>query len=147
MIKNKPLGEIDDIFYKLGIAALAAMAVGALLYVCFGINILYDVKVPCAFKKVTGLYCPGCGGTRAVRQLLKGHLWQSFIDYPPVIYGVVVYGEFMVRCFLRKHFDGNFGPNEDGKILPFLYVGIALMLVQWVAKLIAQIGFGYTWVR
>jgi len=27
---------------------------------------------PCAFHALTGLYCPGCGSTRAVHQLLHG---------------------------------------------------------------------------
>jgi len=147
-LKNKrTLGEIDDIFYKFGIAVLAAVLVAVLLYVCTGINVLYEVKLPCIFNLVTGLYCPGCGGTRAVRSLLKGDLWQSFINHPVVIYSALVYPEFMIRCFLRKHFKGNFGPGEDGKILPFIYVGIGITLLQWIAKLIAQIGFGYSWVR
>jgi len=32
---------------------------------------------PCAFYKVTGLYCPGCGNTRSVLSLLEGRLWHS----------------------------------------------------------------------
>ena len=30
---------------------------------------------PCLFHRLTGLYCPGCGGTRAVRLLFTGHIW------------------------------------------------------------------------
>lgn len=143
---KRQLGEVDDIFYKLGLGALFAFAAAVLLYVITGVNILY-LKYPCVFYNVTGLYCPGCGGIRSVRALLRGELWQSFIDYPPLIYGIVVYAEFMVRCFLRRHFKGQFGPDEDGKILPFVYAGIILMFVQWAAKLVAQIGFGYTWIK
>ena len=33
---------------------------------------------PCAFNKVTGLYCPGCGMTRAVHSALKLDFYQSF---------------------------------------------------------------------
>jgi len=29
---------------------------------------------PCLFKKITGLDCPGCGGTRACYQLLHGNI-------------------------------------------------------------------------
>ncbi|MBQ6855594.1 MAG: DUF2752 domain-containing protein, partial [Lachnospiraceae bacterium] len=36
-------------------------------------------KLPCMFRMLTGLYCPGCGGTRAVKALLTGHPIQSFL--------------------------------------------------------------------
>ncbi len=36
-------------------------------------------RQPCMMQKLTGLYCPGCGGTRAVRALLAGHPLQSFL--------------------------------------------------------------------
>jgi hypothetical protein len=31
----------------------------------------------CLFHKTTGLYCPGCGGQRAVHQLLHGNIHQA----------------------------------------------------------------------
>ena len=40
----------------------------------------------CAFRRVTGLYCPGCGGTRALAELSHGHLIGSFLCHPLVIY-------------------------------------------------------------
>lgn len=33
--------------------------------------------LPCSFKKITHLHCPGCGGTRAVWYLLHGDLLAS----------------------------------------------------------------------
>lgn len=36
------------------------------------------IAIPCIFNKVTGLYCPGCGITRAIRSLLKGNIHESF---------------------------------------------------------------------
>lgn len=32
---------------------------------------------PCVFHQLTGLQCPGCGGTRAVAALLHGHLREA----------------------------------------------------------------------
>ncbi|MBQ2106068.1 MAG: DUF2752 domain-containing protein, partial [Lachnospiraceae bacterium] len=29
-------------------------------------------QMPCVVQELTGLYCPGCGGTRALKALLKG---------------------------------------------------------------------------
>lgn len=37
-----------------------------------------DIYPPCPFHAVTGLYCPGCGSTRALHQLLHGHLGEAF---------------------------------------------------------------------
>lgn len=34
--------------------------------------------LPCKFNKITGLYCPGCGMTRAVHSALKLDFYQSF---------------------------------------------------------------------
>ena len=41
----------------------------------------------CPFHAITGLYCPGCGGTRAIMALLSGHPAVSFLYPPAVLYG------------------------------------------------------------
>lgn len=46
--------------------------------------------IPCLFRLVTGLYCPGCGGTRAVRALLAGRLADSLRLHPLVPYMAAV---------------------------------------------------------
>lgn len=38
----------------------------------------YDIGIPCIFFELTGLYCPGCGATRAVFSLIKLHPYQAF---------------------------------------------------------------------
>ena len=43
----------------------------------------------CLFHELTGLYCPGCGGTRAVWALLHGKFWLSFCYHPLVLYAAV----------------------------------------------------------
>ncbi len=42
-------------------------------------------RMPCLFQMMTGLYCPGCGGTRAVKALLSGHPVLSFLYHPLVL--------------------------------------------------------------
>lgn len=33
--------------------------------------------IPCPFREITGLYCPGCGSIRAVTQIVRGNLQRA----------------------------------------------------------------------
>lgn len=56
----------------LAVGALAIIAVGGML---FWFNpAQYRFYPFCFFHELTGLHCPGCGGTRALHQLLHGHV-------------------------------------------------------------------------
>ena len=136
------LGNTDKLLYEFGLVALGIGIAAVLLYFCTGINVL-RLDYPCIFNKVTGLCCPGCGGTRAFRALLHGQILRSIYDYPPLIFGVVVYIIFMVRCFLYRHF--GIRKSRDGAVVKYMYIFIGLMIVQWIVKLVAQLCFGYYW--
>ena len=44
----------------------------------------YDIGIPCIIFELTGLYCPGCGATRAIFSLSKLQPYQAF-RYNPLI--------------------------------------------------------------
>jgi hypothetical protein len=60
------------------VLGLAAFGVGAVLF--FFNPSAYVFYPPCQFHTLTGLYCPGCGGTRAVYQLLHGRVLLALKD-------------------------------------------------------------------
>ena len=64
---------------------------------------------PCLFHLITGFYCPGCGGTRAVKYLLHGQILKSIRYRPLVFYAVKRYQEFV-------------------------YLGVVVILINWVLK-------------
>lgn len=128
--------------YELGLVALGIGFAAVLLYLFSGISVL-NLRYPCIFNKVTHLCCPGCGGTRAMRALLRGQILKSLYDYPPLIYAVAVYIVFMVRCTLYLLFGIRKSP--DGTIVRFVYVFIGMMFAQWIVKVVAQVCFGYYW--
>jgi hypothetical protein len=51
----------------------------------------------CLFRFFTGLTCPGCGTTRAVHQLLHGHLDTAFMLNPLLLISI----PFMLFAFVR----------------------------------------------
>lgn len=42
------------------------------------ISPVFQIHIPCVFKKITGLDCPGCGMTRAALAILDGDFYQAF---------------------------------------------------------------------
>lgn len=52
---------------------------------------------PCPFHKVTGLFCPGCGSTRAAHHLLHGRLATAFGFNPLVVISVPFVAVALVR--------------------------------------------------
>jgi hypothetical protein len=50
----------------------------------------------CWFFQVLQLYCPGCGGTRAVIALAHGHLLQSLYYHPAVMFAAASAGGYLV---------------------------------------------------
>ena len=52
------------------------------------VGILPDL--PCPLHEFAGLYCPGCGGTRAFRALLRGHILDSLWCNPLLLVGIIL---------------------------------------------------------
>ena len=96
---------------------------------------------PCLFHFVTGLPCPGCGGTRAFVSLLKGDLIHSFLYHPVVPFCFLLYVIFMVtqtmeRILRRKT---NLRFHALSFRLEYVYLALILILVQWIVKIIAAL--------
>ena len=67
-----------------------------------GILPLYRYTVPCLFHRMTGFYCPGCGGTRSFFALCRGDIWTSFQYYPLVPCTAVLGGWFLISQTIEK---------------------------------------------
>jgi Protein of unknown function (DUF2752) len=66
------------VFFTGTVLAATVLGSGAVLFFFNpGTHGFYPV---CLFHKLTGLNCPGCGGTRAAYQLLHGHLLNALRD-------------------------------------------------------------------
>ena len=91
-----------------------------------------DIVVPCSLYTLLGLYCPGCGGTRAMSFLLKGDIVKSFLYHP-----VVPYTAVLVICYLTSH---TLNILTKGKVKAMLfrpvyfYIMIVIIIVQCIVK-------------
>ena len=59
---------------------------GAVVY-CLNPN-THGFYPVCEFHELTGLNCPGCGGTRAAYQLLHGHILRALHDNALLVLGL-----------------------------------------------------------
>ena len=111
-------------------AGLAVMAtiIGLGLFFCFNPT-EYHFFPRCFFHLVSGWDCPGCGGQRALHQLLHGHLQSALRHNALFVLLLPVGGWFLFRFILRQ---------TTGKHLPSFF---AHHLWPWVLCIIV-IGFG-----
>jgi len=70
-------------------AGVAAAVVSSLAYVIARNPHTDRIFPPCMLLHTTGLYCPGCGGTRAVFDLASGHFGRSLHENAFVVLFVV----------------------------------------------------------
>ncbi|MCR5847355.1 MAG: DUF2752 domain-containing protein [Lachnospiraceae bacterium] len=142
MEKREFKDDLTDTWFKLGIVfGVCIVAVIIPVFIFFG-DFLTKGGMKCGFLMITHLYCPGCGGTRSVYHLIHGHFIKSFLCHPFVPYTFVDYTFFMINTILVK----------TTKKLGFtgfpitysIYVGIAVLLGQWIIRNILYLGWGIT---
>lgn len=94
-MKQDEQKKIEQAFYVIGASLFGFALILYLLYKMFPIP-LGKYLLPCMFQKFTGLYCPGCGGTRAAAALIQGKWLLSFFYHPIVPYTAVIYLWYMI---------------------------------------------------
>ena len=107
-------------------------------------------KLPCVFRMFTGLYCPVCGGTRAVKALLRGQIGMSLYYHPFVLYLTVWIG-FEVLVWLIhiiRRWSGKTDWWKERFLLRYRYWaigGLAVILLNWIIKNGILIFWGIEW--
>ncbi len=143
----------EKIVFLSGLLALGPGIAGGLLLRSGKLDGIHQVEL-CAFKRATGIYCPGCGITRACFALSKGDVIGSFLCHPIVLLALLLYAVFMIRTLvlLIQERRGAYAGREEEmrqksrlfyrRLEVCVYFGIGVLLLQWAVKLILQIRFG-----
>ena len=131
---------IEEILYYWGLALLLPLIIG--------LPVLFQIILPnmpsfhkeCVMLTITGIYCPGCGGTRAVIALFRGQFFKSFCYHPMVIYSAIIYLVYMITHTLERI---SFGRIKGVRFRPwYLYGALAILAVNFLIKNILKFCFG-----
>lgn len=132
--------SIEDKLYYIGLALLFPLFVVGPIVVNM---LLPHIGLPdkkCMLLMIAGIYCPGCGGTRAVISLYSGRIWESFCYHPMVIYGFIVYLVYMLTHTLERF---HVGKIKGIKFRPiYLYGALIILIVNFLIKNILKLCFG-----
>lgn len=117
---------VENTLYKIGLALLGVSPGFLYLYHYFHFDAL-----PCVLRRATGIYCPGCGGTRAVNAFLHGHWVQAFCYHPFVPYASLLFLWFMISHTIEYLSQGKIPLGMRYRNL-YLYLGLVIILLHWV---------------
>ncbi|MDE6636406.1 MAG: DUF2752 domain-containing protein [Lachnospiraceae bacterium] len=134
---------LDKIAYISGLIILFAGVTGIFVITHYNIDI-NDYIMPCTLNHLTGLYCPGCGGTRALRYLLCGRILTSLYYNPIVAYVFFPWIWFLVTQTILR-FRNKRGLHNPGVISlrmihpmtvrpRYIYTGIIILIAQCIIK-------------
>ena len=104
-----------------------AVVAAVLVYLLF--MSIYDAESAepiCNFQRVFHIYCPGCGGSRSLRALVRLDLVSSFIFFAPLPLSLPIlgYAEYLLvrGCLLGE-------PREILRFKPWVLIIPAVLIV------------------
>ena len=100
------------------------------LYFCTGfVDWLEKQQLPCFYKSVFGVECPGCGIQRALIALFRGEFFESFKLYPALIPTITMLVFLVVHLLYHL--------KNGAKILVSLFVfNVVIIFISYMCKLI-----------
>lgn len=82
-------------WYIVGTVVLIVSIIYFTLYKIYDFKVSFS-PIDCGFVTIFHVYCPGCGGTRAIREFLNFHFIKSIAYNPIVVYGAIVCGYYYI---------------------------------------------------
>ncbi len=138
-MKNNKEITVEAVLFKVGIIGLIVLLALMLADHYFPVQ-MGRIKLPCMFNVITGYYCPGCGGTRAFKALLGGHVIRSFMYNPTVLYGVGLYVWFMGSHILERVTKGKVKGLRYRHV--YLWLIVVILVVNCVVRNLLLVRYG-----
>lgn len=126
--------NFNDYVYISVIITVLLLIMFYIIYVAIGKPPIFN----CWIYEKFGIYCPGCGCTRALVNLFQGNIIKSLYYNPTVLYAVIVLIIYLVGNTIAKVL------KKDSKYIlkytPILiYVGIFILIGTCIVKNLLKI--------
>lgn len=126
--------NLNDYVYISVIITVLVLIMFYIIYVLIGKPPIFN----CWIYENFGIYCPGCGCTRALINLVQGNIIKSLCYNPTVLYAVIVLIIYLVGNTIAKVL------KKDSKYIlkytPILiYVGIFILIGTCIVKNLLKI--------
>ena len=83
----------------------------------------------CRLKATVGINCPGCGGTRALKSLIKGDILSALHYNAFAVYGAIIYGVFFITQTLERITKGRIKGIKFRMV--YLWIAIVVLVIQY----------------
>lgn len=104
--------------------AIIVLAVGLLYYVFITLT---GISIPCIFRKITGLKCPGCGITRALIEAAHFDFTGMFWCNPVAVCIIVILLiSFLVRIIFMPDF-----LSRNHIVFKIITISCCIALILW----------------
>lgn len=131
MKKDKEYLSIDETLYRVLIGIILILLILYRIVKIFPIPI-YFFSGPCLIRTIFGIYCPGCGGTRAMKFLFHGEFIKSIYYHPLVAYMVGFIGLFIISHTLKHLTKGRIKGIHYKSI--YCYIAIIILILNFIWK-------------
>ena len=134
--------RLENAIYLLFLFLLILIG-GAYLIVRYSGLEFFQTVPSCMFYQMSGLYCPGCGGTRSMEALLTGHVLDSLYYHAFATYLIAGCSLFMgwhtIYLISKKRI-----PKLAFRIR-YIIIGAILLGLQYIIKIIVLLVYNYQW--
>lgn len=121
-----PLSKAEKIVFFSFTALLVMFAVFLVIYHINDYS-FYNDKGGCGMKIIFHLYCPGCGGTRAVDYLLHGRFVTSFLYHPVVLFLACYFLSYYIPALFR--IIGIWKAQINNMIYVYILIAVPIIII------------------
>lgn len=134
-MEAKKIPKMDyRILWKDFMIVNAALGGSALFVVAVMLLQRYQLipSIPCFVYEIFNVYCPGCGGTRALFALFHGEVLHSLIYNPAILLGaaLILYYEAGVMITLIRRNGKIYFYQKGGLLYAYLVIVIVFALIR-----------------